>query len=210
MRRLVVTTFVSVDGVMQSPGAPDEDRSGGFELGGWLVPYVDASTAAFAVEWIQQARGLLLGRKSYEILAAHWPNVTDPNDVLAVHLNTLPKYVVSTTLTEPTWGPATVISGDLGTAIARLKADGEGELQVHGSRSLARSLIDLDLVDEYRLWVFPVLLGTGERLFGDGLAPVGLRLVSSRTSESGVVVHTYRPAGPLTFGSFELDADARA
>ena len=114
MRRLVVTTFVSVDGVMQSPGAPDEDRSGGFELGGWLVPYVDASTAAFAVEWIQQARGLLLGRKSYEILAAHWPNVTDPNDVLAGHLNTLPKYVVSTTLTEPTWGPATVISGDLG------------------------------------------------------------------------------------------------
>ncbi len=210
MRRLVVTTFVSVDGVMQSPGAPDEDRSGGFELGGWLVPYVDASTAAFAVEWIQQARGLLLGRKSYEILAAHWPNITDPNDVLAVHLNTLPKYVVSTTLTEPTWGPATVISGDLGTAIARLKADGEGELQVHGSRSLARSLIDLDLVDEYRLWVFPVLLGSGERLFGDGLAPVGLRLVSSRTSESGVVVHTYQPAGPLTFGSFELDADARA
>ena len=210
MRRLVVTTFVSVDGVMQSPGAPDEDRSGGFELGGWLVPYADASTAAFAVEWIQQARGLLLGRKSYEILAAHWPNVTDPNDVLAVHLNTLPKYVVSTTLTEPTWGPATVISGDLGTAIARLKADGEGELQVHGSRSLARSLIDLDLVDEYRLWVFPVLLGSGERLFGDGLAPVGLRLVSSRTSESGVVVHTYQPAGPLTFGSFELDADARA
>lgn len=207
MRKLVLTTFVSVDGVMQSPGAPDEDRGGGFALGGWLVPYVEASTAAFAVEWIQQAGGLLLGRRSYEILASHWPHVTDPNDVLAQHLNTLPKYVVSTTLSDPAWGPATVIAGDLGTEIARIKADGDGELQVHGSRRLARSLIAQGLVDEYRLWVFPVLLGVGERLFGDGLPSAGLRLVASRTSESGVVVHTYQPAGPLTFGSFQPDAN---
>src|SRR6478609_9544568 len=101
VRRLVLTTFASVDGVMQSPGAPDEDRSGGFEMGGWLVPYVDASTAAFAVEWIQQAGGILLGRRSYEMLASYWPHVTDPGDVLARHLNTLPKYVVSTTLSSP-------------------------------------------------------------------------------------------------------------
>ena len=207
MRKLVVTTFVSVDGVMQSPGAPDEDRSGGFELGGWLVPYADQSLAAFMVEWIQQADGILLGRRTYEILGAFWPNVTDPSDVVAKCLNTLPKYVVSTTLTEPAWGPATVIAGDIGTEIGRLKAEGDGELQVHGSRQLARSLIGEGLVDEYRLWVFPVLLGVGERLFGDGLPPTGLRLVGSRTSESGAVVHMYQPAGPLTFGSFEPDAD---
>ena len=206
MRKLVVTTFVSVDGVMQSPGAPDEDPSGGFALGGWLVPYVEASTAAFAVEWIQQAGGILLGRTSYEILGAHWPHVTDPNDVMARQLNTLPKYVVSTTLTEPTWGPATIIAGDLDTEIARLKDEGDGELQVHGSRRLARALIGGGLVDEIRLWVFPVLVGSGERLFGDGLQPGGLRLVESKTSASGVVVTTYQPAGPLTFGSFELDA----
>jgi dihydrofolate reductase len=207
VRKLVLTTFVSVDGVMQSPGAPDEDRGGGFELGGWLVPYVDASTAGFAVEWIQQASGFLLGRRSYEILASHWPHVTDPSDVLARHLNTLPKYVVSRTLTAPAWGPATVIAGDLSTEIARLKADSDGELQVHGSRRLVQSLISQGLVDEYRLWVFPVLLGTGERLFGDGLPPTGLRLIGSRKSESGVVVHTYQSGGPLTFGSFQPDAD---
>jgi dihydrofolate reductase len=207
VRKLVLTTFVSVDGVMQGPGAPDEDRSGGFELGGWLVPYVDASTAAFAVEWIQQAGAILLGRRSYEMLASHWPHVTDPGDVLARQLNALPKYVVSTTLTDPAWGPATVIAGDVGSEVALLKAEGDGELQVHGSRRLARSLIAEGLVDEYRLWVFPVLLGAGERLFGDGLPSTGLRLVGSRTSESGVVVHTYRPGDPLTFGSFQPDAD---
>ena len=113
MGELVVTTFVSLDGVMQSPGNPDEDRSGGFELGGWLVPYMDASLARFSVEWIQQADSFLLGRKSYEILGAHWPHVTDPDDVLARQLNTLPKYVVSNTLTDPSWGPAVVIAGDL-------------------------------------------------------------------------------------------------
>jgi dihydrofolate reductase len=121
VRRLVLTTFASVDGVMQSPGAPDEDRSGGFEMGGWLVPYVDASTAAFAVEWIQQADGILLGRRSYEMLASYWPHVTDPGDVLARHLNTLPKYVVSTTLTDPAWRPTTVIAGDLVTEIKRAR-----------------------------------------------------------------------------------------
>ncbi len=208
MRKLVLTTFVSLDGVMQSPGAPDEDRSGGFELGGWLVPHADASTAGFMVEWIQQADGILLGRKSYDMLAGYWPHITDPSDVVAQHLNALPKYVVSKTLTDPAWGPATVVAGELGLEIARLKADGDGELQVHGSRQLARELIGQGLVDEYRVWVFPVLLGAGERLFGDGLPPKALRLIGSRTSESGVVVHTYEPAGPLTFGAFEADAGA--
>ena len=173
MRRLVVTTFVSVDGVMQSPGAPDEDRSGGFELGGWLVPYVDASTAAFAVEWIQQARGLLLGRKSYEILAAHWPEHHRPQRRArraSQHLAEVCR------VDDPH-------RTDVGTGDRhlrrprhrdpRLKADGEGELQVHGSRSLARSLIDLDLVDEYRLWVFPVLLGSGERSSATASHPWG-------------------------------------
>lgn len=207
MRKLVVTTFVSLDGVMQSPGNPDEDRSGGFEFGGWLVPYMDASLAAFSVEWIQQADGFLLGRKSYEILGAYWPHVTDPGDVLARQLNTLPKYVVSNTLSNPSWGPAAVVAGDIGSEITRIKALGDGELQVHGSRQLARSLISLGLVDEYRLWVFPVLLGVGERLFGDGLPPGGLRLVASRTSDSGVAVHTYQPTGPIGFGAFELDPD---
>src|SRR6201989_969670 len=165
---------------IQRPGAPHEDRVGGFEMGGWLVPYVDASTAAFAVEWIQQADGILLGRRSYEMLASYWPHVTDPVAVLPRHLNTLPKYVVSTTLTDPAWRPATVIAGDLVTEITRLKADGDGELQVHGSRRLARSLLGQGLVDEYRLWVFPVLLSAGERLFGDGLPPTGLRMGGSR------------------------------
>src|ERR1700755_2320774 len=122
VRRLVLTTFASVDGVMQSPGAPDEDRSGGFEIGRWLVPYLGAATASVAIEWIQQASGILLGRRSYEMLASYWPHVTDPDDVLARHLNTLPKYVVSTTLTNPTWGPATAMARHLRTELKRLKA----------------------------------------------------------------------------------------
>jgi dihydrofolate reductase len=202
MQPLVVTTFVSIDGVMQGPGAPDEDRSGGFDLGGWLVPSMDEVVAEFAAEWIQLAGGILLGRRTYQMLAGYWPHVTDPADVLARHLNTLPKFVVSRTLERAGWANTTVLRGDLRAEVARLKATGHGELQLHGSLNVASQLIAAGLVDEYRLWTFPVVLGRGMRLFADGSPAVRLRLTQSRTSPSGVVVNTYQPAGPVTVGAF--------
>lgn len=205
MTRLVVTTFLSLDGVMQGPGGPDEDQSDGFDLGGWLAPYFDDDGAEMVAEMFAQADGFLLGRRTYEIFSAYWPRKTDPKDPVAGPLNRLPKYVASTTLTSATWEPTTLLREDVPGAIRRLKAEVGRELQVHGSGGLAQTLFREDLVDELRLWWFPVVLGRGKRLFADGAAPAAFRLADARTTASGVCVHRYERAGALETGSMVRD-----
>ncbi|MFE9823002.1 dihydrofolate reductase family protein [Streptomyces sp. NPDC005791] len=204
MAKLTLTTFVSLDGVMQAPGGTEEDTTGGFEYGGWVVPFADEGMGAFADEVFDRAGAFLLGRRTYDIFAAYWPKVTDPQDPIASRLNTLPKHVVSTTLTDPAWENTTVISGDVPAEVARLKErTAEGELQVHGSGTLAQTLLAHDLIDEVNLLVFPVHLGSGRRLFPDGGQPTAFELIGARTTGSGIAIHTYRPAGRAQFGTFE-------
>lgn len=199
--RLTVTTFVSVDGVMQGPGGPDEDRSDGFTRGGWLAPLFDQDAGQFMNGVFNQVDAFLLGRRTYDIFAGYWPKVQDPDDPIASRLNTLPKYVASTTVTEPEWGPTTILSGDVPAAVAELKQRPGRELQVHGSGRLVRTLHDHDLVDEYRLLVFPVIVGEGRRLFPDCGIATGLSLVDSRTTSTGVAIQVYRPTGRPEFGT---------
>jgi len=201
---LTINTFLTLDGVMQSPGAPTEDPSHGFKHGGWLVPYADPDMGRHITEAFALIDALLLGRKTYEIFAAHWPRVTDPNDAVAGALNKMPKYVVSRTLETVEWHNSSLIKGDLVNEVAQLKRRHGREISVQGSSQLAQALIEHDLIDEYRLWFFPVVLGTGKRLFGPGTVPAALTLAGSNTS-TGVVVNSYRRAGKPTFGSFALD-----
>jgi len=205
--KLTLTTFVTLDGVMQSPGAPQEDPSGGFRDGGWLVPFMDQDAGEIVAEQFAGADAFLLGRGTYVIFAAYWPQITDPTDPIATRLNGSPKYVVSTTLRAPTWAGTTVIEQDVVERIRQLKVQPGGELQVHGSHGLAQTLIRHDLVDEYRLWVFPLVLGYGKRLFGEGSVPRALERTASRFTSTGVVVHTFRPAGPLGHGAFTVSSD---
>jgi dihydrofolate reductase len=203
--RLTVTAFLSLDGVMQAPGEPGEDRSGGFDQGGWTFPYADEDSGRLLVERISAADAFLLGRRTYEIFAAHWPRVTDPNDPLAARLNQRPKYVASRTLSTVDWDNSKLLEGDVAEAVAELKRQPGNELQVHGSGELARTLMEHDLVDEYHLWLYPVVLGRGKRLFGDGGAPHAMRLTDTRATRAGVAIHTYQAAGKPTYGSFALD-----
>jgi dihydrofolate reductase len=204
MRKLVVGTFLTVDGVMQAPGGPDEDREGGFEHGGWSFNYWDDVMGQLIEESTLRAGALLLGRKTYEIFAAHWPHVGG-DDPVAAKLDAVPKYVASRTLDEVTWNNSTLIQGDVAEAVARLKGEPGDEIQVTGSGELIQTLIEHDLVDEYRLWVFPLVLGEGKRLFARGAIPAALRLVDTKTSSTGVVIHTYERAGELQYGSFALE-----
>jgi dihydrofolate reductase len=209
MRKLVVGTFLTVDGVMQAPGGPDEDREGGFEHGGWSVNYWDETMGQIIVESTLQAGALLLGRKTYDIFAAHWPHVGD-HDPIAAKLNSMPKYVASRTIDKVTWNNSTPIKGDVAGAVAALKQQAGGEIQVTGSGDLIQTLIEHDLVDEYRLWVFPVVLGEGKRLFARGAIPAALKLIDTKTSSTGVAIHTYQRAGAVRFGSFEVDEQGEA
>jgi dihydrofolate reductase len=205
--RLTLHTFLTLDGVLQAPGGPDEDRDGGFIHGGWSFPYGDQDFGAAVGGWFEHASAFLLGRKTYQIFAGHWPLVTDPADPVASKLNALPKYAASTTLTSVDWNNSTLIGsgGDLAAEVAKLKEQPGDELQVHGSGDLAHTLIEHDLVDEYRLLYFPVHLGTGKKLFRDGATPAALRLVSATTTSTGVIIATYQPAGPVQHGSYALD-----
>ncbi|MFI8006034.1 dihydrofolate reductase family protein [Streptomyces sp. NPDC086010] len=206
MAKLTLTTFVSLDGVTQAPGGPDEDTTGGFAYGGWLVPYADADMAAFITEVFDRSGAYLLGRRTYDIFASYWPRVTDPEDPVASRLNTLPKHVVSTTMTDPAWENTTVIARDVPAEVARLKErTEEGELQIHGSGALVRSLMAHGLIDEYNLLVHPVYLGAGRRLFPEGAPPTAFELLDARTTGSGITIQTYRAEGRARFGTFERD-----
>ena len=207
MGELTITTFLSLDGVMQAPGGPGEDPSGGFpdSYSGWVFPYADDDFGATIAEIFSKAEAFLLGRVTYDIFAAYWPKVTDPGDPVAVKLNSLPKFVASRTRSAFGWNGAVHV-GDVVAEVPRLKQRFSGELQVHGSSGLAQTLIQNDLIDEYRLLTFPVVLGTGKRLFGAGAVPASLELVYSCATPAGVVFNVYRRAGGLKTGSFELPA----
>jgi dihydrofolate reductase len=201
MRKLIVQTFLTLDGVMQAPGGPEEDDEGGFTQGGWSVNYWDDQMGEVMTEATSRPFAMVLGRKTYDILAAYWP--TAPEDTGANVLNDAPKYVASRSPRQLEWSNSVLIEGDAAEGLAALKKEDGPELQVHGSANLIQTLLRNNLVDEYRLWVFPVVVGSGKRLFADGTVPAGLTLADSKVSTTGVVMGTYQPAGEIPIGSFE-------
>jgi dihydrofolate reductase len=205
MRILAVNTFMSLDGVMQAPGGPEEDPTGGFTLGGWAVNYFDE-------EMMKRIAGagpyeLLLGRGTYEIFAAHWPYDEGP---IADHLNRTRKYVASRTLERAEWRNSTIITGDLAEYVTRLKREDGPEIQVHGSPGLIQTLLEHDLIDDFRVWIFPVVIGTGKRLFGAGAIPAALRLVDSAVSKTGVTINIYQRAGAIERGEMDFEQPTEA
>jgi dihydrofolate reductase len=203
--KLTTVTHVSVDGVMQGLGGPDEDRRGGFERGGWALPLFDTEAERFLGEVYQRADAFLFGRRTYEIFAGYWGVMADADNPIASALNTRPKYVASTTLRDPQWAETTVLSGDVAAAIAELKATPAGELQVHGSGSLVRWLFDNQLVDEITLLTYPVVVGQGTRLFPDAGPDAALDLVDSRATPNGVTIQVYRPTGRPQYATATAD-----
>jgi dihydrofolate reductase len=203
--KLTTVTHVSVDGVMQGLGGPDEDRRGGFERGGWALPQFDDEGAAFVNAVFERADAFLLGRRTYEIFAPYWGAITDAGNPIAAALNTRPKYVASTTLTEPKWAHTTVLAGDVAAAIVDLKAQPAGELQVHGSGALVRWLFDNQLVDEITLLTYPLVVGQGTRLFPDTGPDTALELVDSRATPKGMTIQVYRPIGRPQYATATAD-----
>jgi dihydrofolate reductase len=206
--KLTTTTNVSVDGVMQGLGGPDEDRRGGFERGGWALPLFagDEEAGAFLNQVYQRADAFLFGRRTYEIFAGYWGVMADSGNPIAAALNTRPKYVASTTLADPQWADTTVLSGDVAAAIGELKAKPGGELQVHGSGGLVRWLFDNHLVDEITLLSYPVVVGQGTRLFRDTGPDTALELVDSRATSNGVTIQVYRPSGRPQYATATPDS----
>jgi dihydrofolate reductase len=198
MRKIIAITQLSLDGVMQGPGGPEEDPSNGFNLGGWAMPFVDQAANQVIEETIADEFDLLLGRRTYQIFAAYWPQHDD--NPIGRGFNQATKYVVTRTLDRLDWKPSQRISGDVVEELRRLKASSGPALHVWGSSELLQTLILAELVDEQRLWVFPVVLGKGKRLFQNGVPPRSLTLVATRTTPSGILANTYRPAGPLPKG----------
>lgn len=178
--KLVLMEFLSLDGVCQGPGAPDEDTTAGFTRGGWFVPYLEQNFMQTVAAWVGQADAFLFGRRTYENFARDWPKMDDPDDAIANKMNGLPKYVASNSLQDASWGPATILSGDTVSRVAALKENPGRELQVHGSGRLAHSLLIAGLIDEFRLVIAPVVLGQGRKLFLDGIAPLGFQAEQSR------------------------------
>jgi dihydrofolate reductase len=208
LRKLTVNTFLTLDGVMQAPGGPEEDPSGGFAHGGWSVNYWDEDMMQVMGEAMGTPFDLVLGRRTYEIFAAHWPNATDEPG--AKPLNDARKYVATRTLKSLDWQNSFLIQGDVAEGVADLKQQEGPELQVHGSSNLIQTLLRNKLIDEFLIWTFPVLVGSGKRLFADGTTAAGLRLMDSKTSSTGVVIGTYVPAGEIVTGSFALDEPTEA
>jgi len=206
--RLTVTSFITLDGVVQGPGGPDEDESGGFELGGWLVPLFDERLGQQIDAWFAEADAFLLGRRTYEIFAAAWPKVTDPDDPVAAKLNTLPKHVASRTLTDVTWSGSELLRGDLPAAVAELKDKPGREVQVHGSGGMVQTLLQHGLVDEIRLMTAPVVLGSGKRLFAEGARPAALSHEHLGVTSTGVSLDAFSVAGEPSFGRVGAEYDA--
>jgi dihydrofolate reductase len=209
MRELIVLSFITLDGVMQAPGGPEEDPTGGFKYGGWTVGYWDDFLGGIMGEQMAKPFDLLLGRKTYEIFAAHWPYAKS-GDPTAEKLNRATKYVASNTLRNLDWNNSALIKGDTVQEIIKLKEQKGPELQVHGSGNLIQTLLKHDLIDEFRLKIFPVTLGPGKRLFGEGTIPAGLKLVDSGTSTTGVIIATYKRAGVVKTGSFAMETPTEA
>ena len=205
--KLALIEFVTLDGVSQGPGSPEEDTSDEFTQGGWLVPHMDEAFIQTAAEWLGQADALLLGRRTYEAFARDWPQITDPDDPFTVLMNSLPKYVASNSLTAGSWNPTTILSGDVAAQVAELKQQPGRELQIHGSARLAQSLLAAGLIDELRLVVAPVIVGHGRRLLPAGGAPAGLRLVSSKTTPGGLALQTYEWTGQPDFATYSGASD---
>jgi dihydrofolate reductase len=205
MRTLAVNTFMTLDGVMQAPGGPEEDPTGGFTHGGWGASYFDDEMIGLVAD--SGPYELLLGRGTYEIFAAHWPYDEGP---IADQLNSTRKHVASRTLEQVDWNNSTLITGDVAEYVAELKRQDGPEIQVHGSAGLIQTLLKNDLIDEFRLWIFPVVLGSGKRFFGNGTIPAGLELVDSKVSTTGVTINTYQRAGDVTPGSMAFDEPTEA
>jgi dihydrofolate reductase len=208
MRKLVVLSFITLDGVMQAPGGPGEDESGGFKYGGWSVGYFDEVLGGVMTEQMGHPFDLLLGRRTYDIFAAHWPRMGD-DDPGARVINQARKYVVSHRPVPLDWKVTVQISGDVPARIKQLKEEDGPEIQVHGSGNLIQTLLKHDLVDELWLKTFPVVVGSGKRLFAEGTVPAGFSVIASRVSPSGVVVSSYARAGEIKLGSFELTASGQ-
>ncbi|MET8830774.1 dihydrofolate reductase family protein [Streptomyces sp. NPDC004610] len=208
MSKLVLTAFVSLDGVHQGPGSPHEDTRDHFTQGGWTVPYADEDFSVFVADAFGRVGAFLLGRRTYDIFADYWPRVTDPRNPVAAPLNALPKYVASTTLTDPAWAHTTVLGPALAKEVQEVKDRTEGEVQVHGSAVLARSLLAEDLVDTLHLLTFPVVLGAGRRLFGEGGLPTAFRHGGGQITSKGVSIQTYERVGRPLYGEFTLPDEA--
>jgi len=210
MRKIIVAAFVSLDGVMQAPGGPQEDPTGGFALGGWTAPLFDEALGGAIGDIFGEPFDLLLGRKTYEIFAAHWPYIDDPSDPIAGAFNKVTKYVASRSQPTLSWHNSRLLGADVVGALRKLKAEDGPNLLVQGSSDFVQTLLAHELIDELNLLIFPLVLGRGKRFFGAGAVPAGLKLVQSRTFPTGVIVARYVPAGEVLTGSFALEQPTAA
>ena len=202
MRRLIVLSFVTLDGVMQAPGGPNEDTTGDFKYGGWTVPFFDEFSVKVMGEQMGHPFDLLLGRKTYDIFASYWPYHNDPKDPVGSGINKATKFVASHSLFKSDWTGTVILQGDVAKAIKKLKQQDGPELQVHGSGNLIQTLLQQDLIDELWLKIFPITLGSGKRLFADGTIPSAFTLIESKTSPKGVIIASYKRSGKVETGSF--------
>ena len=205
MGEIVVNTFVTLDGVMQAPGGPEEDTAGGFRHGGWQAPYFDEEAGALVTEGIERMDAMLLGRKTYDIFASYWPKATSDKRI-ADKFNQVPKYVASRSARKLQWKGSTLIQGDVPKELAKLKQKHRA-IHVWGSGDLLQTLLRHEFVDRFNVWVHPVLLGTGKRLFGEGITPTGLRLTEAKPFSKGVVLLAYQKAGKPRYGDMTVEAE---